>query len=175
MQYFRAAAMLAFIGLGSFGTWKYLNDPSWIQAIWSVIGVFLAFIFPGWQAQVSEDTRYRQRMNLLADLVSHANWLLTSAAAAGNDPNKAADWAAGLDIATWATARDALKEFPLFEARRPDQVTALIKCRTLMAEAVELIVGARTKGYAWSGVTDRIQKRRQAEKDSIERLLVRQH
>lgn len=147
MQWFRAVTMLAMLTLGGYGTVKFLyaqDGAAWIQCIWSVAAVFLALIYPGWQAEVLAQTEYRRQMKLLSALVSSASGLADAAGEASACEESAMDFRAKYHLARYVAVRDALAAFPITAFLREREAQDLMHVRALMVETVDLLKEGET-------------------------------
>src|SRR5262249_34664414 len=135
---------------------KFAGIASVLQAIWTILAVIVAIVFPRLEAGAQADENYRRQKRLLQRLVLNAESLLTAAAQYGADQPGAGNFVAGTTIAKWEAARDALNAYPVVSLKEAEEVEDLIAVRSAIGEATQHIARCKTGVLTPNGATGAI-------------------
>ena len=142
-MWWRTILLFTYVILGASGTLVFMDardGAAWIQCIWSIVGVFLAILIPGWYAEIEEARAKKRKKALLRELVGGAMALMTTARQARGHFADTLDFQKTLKFDVWQQTKGALEAYPIIELETAEFAKSLVAFRAAFAKSVKIIL-----------------------------------
>ena len=132
-----------------------LSGPaSVLQAIWSVVAVFVAVSYPSIESETKEREDRQRNRALLRQIVLNAEGMMRMGANASGNMDASAAFTSTASMVRWNSVRDSVAAFPITGLMEASEVEHLMAVRAGVSEAASAITRVHQGGLGPMGATE---------------------